>query len=52
MTEAVKKEELTNAQINFLKLCEACGWGVIKVIVKNGQPVMASIVEQEYKLDT
>lgn len=42
---------LTEAQIRFLDLCKKVGWGVLEVKVKDGQPVMASLIRQDFKLD-
>lgn len=43
--------KLTEAQLRFLDLCKRVGWGVLEVKVKNGQPVMASLIRQDFKLD-
>jgi len=43
--------KLTLAQKNFLDFCRRVGWGVIEVKVKDGQPVMGSIIRQEEKFD-
>lgn len=42
---------LTKAQVNLLDQCEKLGWGKMEVTVKNGQPVMITILRQDIKLD-
>ena len=44
-------DELTKAQLNFLKYCKEFGWGKIEVTVKNGEPVMVVEIRKETKLD-
>ena len=42
---------LTKAQTAFLAYCKSFGWGKLEVTVKNGEPVMISVIRQEVKLD-
>ena len=45
-----KKRELTEAQSDFLDLCQRIGYGEIsKVIVQNGEPVYAYTSEHGHK---
>lgn len=44
--------ELTPAQKNFITYCKKFGWGKLEITVKDGQPVMLSIIKQDIKLDT
>ena len=43
--------KLTKAQTSFLAYCKSFGWGKLEVTVKNGEPVMISVIRQEVKLD-
>ena len=47
----IKITELTKSQRGFLEYCKNFGWGKVEVTVKNGEPVMVSVVRQETKLD-
>lgn len=43
--------ELTKPQKAFLEYCKEFGWGKLEVMVKNGEPVMASPLKQDFKFD-
>ena len=43
--------DLTKCEKDFLAFCQEFGWGKIEVTIKNGQPVMASPIKQDYKFD-
>ena len=51
MNKEVKEKELTKTQLVFLAYCLEFGWGKLEVTVKNGQPVMASPIKQDFKFD-
>jgi len=40
----LKTTELTKSQAAFIEYCKEFGWGKLRVIVKNGEPVMAGII--------
>ena len=42
---------LSKAQKAFLDYCKEFGWGKLEVVIKNGEPTIARIVEQTVKFD-
>lgn len=47
MTNETKSaiKDITEAQRDFLSVCEKLGWGKIELIVKNGEPATSRIIE-------
>ncbi len=37
-------EELLKHNAEFLRLCRQLGWGKIEIAVKDGKPVMATVI--------
>jgi len=42
---------LSKTQEAFLEYCRKFGWGKLEVIIKNGEPTLARIIEQTVKFD-
>jgi len=49
--DAKEGKELSPCWLRFIALCKEIGWGRIEVRLKNGEPVMATILRQDIKLD-
>jgi len=45
------KSDVSEAQADFLRLCEEVHYGTLEVKIKDGQPVMSKIIEQWRKHD-
>jgi len=46
----LNKIDVSKAQLNFINFCKEFGWGEIKVVVRNGEPVMVSPIKQDFKM--
>ena len=47
----VRIDTLTKAQLNFLNYCKELGWGKVEVVIKGGEPVLATKKEEYLKFD-
>jgi hypothetical protein len=42
---------INGTEKEFLEFCREFGWGEVVVTIKDGRPVMAKIVHQDFKFD-
>ena len=43
------KEDLTEAQLDFLRTCQEIGWGKLEVHVQNGEPAFSRETERTHQ---
>jgi len=44
-----KSKELTEAQLDFLEVCQQLGWGKIELTVQNGEPAYSRVIEHTHQ---
>ena len=44
-----KEQELSEAQLDFLKTCQEIQWGKLEVQVQNGEPVYTRLLEKTFQ---
>ena len=41
--------ELSEAQVDFLRCCQNLGWGKLEVTVQDGEPAFSKVIEQTHR---
>lgn len=45
------KVQMSDADVKFIAFCRNLGWGKIELLIKNGRPTMASVIQQDFRFD-
>lgn len=43
---------LTETDLRFVEFCRELRWGKVEVVIKDGVPVMATVVRHDFRFDT